>query len=103
MSRRLWIGGAATLALLAVAAVGLLLALDGIVQGVLERRGSELFGTAVRIDAVHIALHRGTASVRGVHVANPPGFAAPEALRLDAITVEVDLLTAFSSPTVINA
>ena len=103
MSRRCWLGGAAALALLGLAAVVMLLALDGIVQRALQRRGSELFGTAVRIDALHIALWDGRGTVRGVHIANPPGFTAPDALRLDAVTVEVDLLTLLSSPTIVRA
>jgi hypothetical protein len=103
VSRRLWVGAAAALAVLGLAAVVVVwLALDGIVQRGLERRGSEILGTAVHIDSVQIALQHGRGTVRGVHVTNPPGFIAPDALRLDAVTVEVDLLTLLSSPTIVR-
>jgi hypothetical protein len=69
----------------------------------MERRASALLGTPVRIDAVELSLHDGRGVVRGVHVANPPGFSPGDAVQLASMSVEVDLLTAFSSPTIVRA
>ena len=67
----------------AVIAVGLLFVvarLDDVVQGVIERRAAALTGTPVHVDGVEIALGEGRATLRGLTVANPPGFTAPNAL-----------------------
>jgi len=101
--RRLWLGAGAALALLVLLAVLLRPGLEGVVQRQLEARTGALLGTPVHIDAVELNLHQGLGVVRGVHVANPPGFSAADAVQLASVSIEVDLLTAFSSPTVVRA
>lgn len=90
----------------AVIAVGLLILmarLDDIVQGVIERRGSALAGTAVRLAAVELGLGSGRATLRGLTVANPPGFRAAHVLVLDEVEVRIDPRSLLADPLVIYA
>jgi hypothetical protein len=88
-----------------VAAVGLYVALrslDSIVAGAIEKRGSELTGTAVRVESVEIVLSEGRARIVGLTVANPPGFSSAEAFRLGEIEARIDTGTLAGSPIVIE-
>ena len=90
----------------AVIAFGVLLLvarLDDVVQGLIERRGSALTGTAVRIESVEIALASGRATLRGLTVANPPGFTAPNVLSLQAVEVGIDVRSLLADPLVFDA
>lgn len=89
----------------AVIAVGLLLLvarLDDIVQGLIERRASALTGTAVKLEEVSLGLATGRATLRGLTVANPPGFRAVNALALDEVEVRIDLRSLLADPLVID-
>ncbi len=89
----------------AVIVVGLLFLvarLDDVVQGLIERRVAALTGTPVQVEKVAIALAEGRASVRGLTVANPPGFQAPNALTLGEVQVELDLRSLLADPLVID-
>ena len=63
--------GAAVVVIAAVAAYLLLTSLDAIVERAIERYGSEITGTAVRVSSVDISLTSGRGTVRGLTVANP--------------------------------
>ena len=89
----------------AVIAVGLLFVvarLDDVVQGVIERRAAALTGTPVHVDGVEIALGEGRATLRGLTVANPPGFTAPNALSLGEVQVRLDLRSLLADPLIID-
>lgn len=90
-------------AVLAVGALVLVARLDDIVRGLIERRGSALTGTAVRVESIEIALASGRATLRGLTVANPPGFANPSVLSLEAVEVGVDVGSLLADPLVIDA
>jgi hypothetical protein len=82
------------LALVAVALVVALVvfwfvrsSLDGMVARAIERHGSAITGTAVRVASVSVDLAGGRATVRGLRVANPEGFSPEPMLRLGEITV----------------
>lgn len=64
--------------------------LDGIVKDAIEVYGSNATQTAVRVDDVDISLAQGRATIRGLTVANPQGFANEHALELGSITVQLD-------------
>jgi uncharacterized protein involved in outer membrane biogenesis len=90
----------------AVVAVGVLVLvsrLDELVQGLIERRAAALTGTPVHVESVEIALASGRASVRGLTVANPPGFTSPALLSLQAVEVDIDVRSLFADPLVIDA
>jgi hypothetical protein len=100
--RALLLAAAALAALVAVAVVVALGRLDGIVQRAIETRGSALTRTAVRVGAVHVALHEGAATLQGLRIANPPGFTAPYAFELGEITVRIAVGSVLSDPLVIE-
>lgn len=103
MNRRtLLIAAAAGAAVVAVGVVVILVRLDGTVRRAIEERGAAVTGTAVRVDDVDIQLVTGRARLRGLRVANPPGFAAPDALSLEEVEVDLDLSSLFSDPLVID-
>ncbi|MDX2166578.1 MAG: AsmA family protein [Deltaproteobacteria bacterium] len=103
MARRLWIAAGATLALLVLAALLALLALDGMLKRAIERRGTALTGTAVTVEHVEVSLLDGGAAVQGLRIANPPGYRTPHALTLDEATASLSLASLFSSPIVVHA
>ena len=45
--------------------------LDATVRRVIEARGAALTHTAVRVESVHVSLRDGTATLRGLTIANP--------------------------------
>lgn len=90
-------------AVLAVGVLVLVARLDDIVRGFIERRGSALTGTAVRIESMEISLASGRATLRGLTVANPPGFTSPNLLSLEAVEVGVEVGSLLADPLVIDA
>lgn len=100
--RALLFGVGVGAAVVAIGALFLAARLDDIVQDLIERRVSGLTGTAVRVESVEIALASGRATVRGLTIANPPGFAHPNLLSLEAVKMAVDLRSLFADPLVID-
>lgn len=96
--RKLWIAAGATLALLVLAGLVGLLALDGMLRRAIERRGTTLTGTAVTVEHVEVSLLEGRAAVYGLRIANPPGYRTPHALTLEEATGAVALTSLLSSP-----
>ena len=94
--------GAAVVVILAAAVYFTLTSLDGIVRRAIERHGSDITGTAVRVYSVDISLSSGRGTVRRLTVANPEGFSSAHALRLGEITLQIDVGSVASSPIVIE-
>ena len=101
VKKLLWIGGIA-----AVLGIVLLLVawanLDSIVKKAVESVGSSATGTDVTLDDVNISLTSGQASMNGLTVGNPPGFATDSAIRLGGIKVVLDTSTVTSDTIVIK-
>src|SRR5262249_35982364 len=89
--RRFAVIAGAVAALIVVAVVLMLGRLDSVVRRTIEERGSALTQTAVRVGSVHVALQDGTATLRDLTIANPPGFQAENAFELKEITVQLAL------------
>jgi uncharacterized protein involved in outer membrane biogenesis len=84
----------AGLLVLAVVAVLLLVRnLDSLVARAVERHGSAVAGTAVRVQEVEIGLRAGTGAMRGLTVANPPGFSQQPIFTFGDILVNLDIDT----------
>jgi len=64
--------------------------LDFIVKAAIEKYGTEVTRTAVKVDNVKISLSSGEGSVSGMTVANPPAFSSPSAFEMGSISVKVD-------------
>jgi len=96
--------GAGVVAVVAIGAALyiVLTSLDAIVERAIERYGSEITGTAVRVDAVESALTSGRGTVRGLRIANPKGFSSSDTFHLGEITLQIDIGTLRESPVVID-
>ena len=64
--------------------------LDTLVKTAIEEVGTRVAGVAVSVSKVSLSLKEGKASIEGLVVANPKGFATPYALKLGLIAVELD-------------
>jgi len=65
--------------------------LDDLVKSAIETYGSEATQTAVKVESVKIGLKDGSGAIRGLTVANPQGFTAPQAFSLGEIATQVEL------------
>jgi hypothetical protein len=102
-ARRIALGaGVAVVVIGAAAAYFLLTSLDAIVERAIERHGSEITGTAVRVASVDISLSSGRGTVRGLTIANPEGFSSDPTFRLEEITLQIDVGSLTSSPIVVD-
>jgi uncharacterized protein involved in outer membrane biogenesis len=88
--RNLIIAGAAVL----IVAVGVVATVvsraDRLVKGLIEEHGSAATQTAVRVEHVDIRLASTSAKLAGLTIANPAGFSAMPAVRLDEVQISVD-------------
>ena len=76
--------------------------LDAIVKTAIEQVGSQTTQTAVRVDKVKIRLTDGAGTISGLSIANPKGFAAPNAFSLGEIDTQIDINTLTKGPITID-
>ncbi len=98
MKRAVAIAIALVLFLIAAAAYYAYSKLDAVVKAAIERYGSELTGTAVQVESVSLALGKGEGTIRGLRVANPPGFSSHDVFDLHEITLALDPMTVQQMP-----
>mgnify|MGYP005813988131 FL=1 len=82
------------LALAVIIGAGMMLLvsnLDSIVKRAVESAGTDALGTPVRLESVAIDLRAGTASLYGFSVANPPGYSDQDMIRVDELSVAIDI------------
>lgn len=92
-----------TLILIVTAAfIFMLTNINWIVKSAIEKYGSQASGTPVRVASVSIKLTEGKATIEGLTVANPKGFASPYLLRLGSISVRIVPRSVASGPIVID-
>jgi len=65
--------------------------LDNLVKVAIEKYGSEVTQTTVKVDKVKLELKKGSASIYGISIANLTGFTDPEIFSLGEINVTLDL------------
>ena len=87
----LFIGGGAALLLLLVSTYWVYSSLDEFVRKAIETYGSEIMGTAVRVDSVSLNLREGSGTIAGFSVANPQGYPAGTCIGLEKITLDIDI------------
>lgn len=91
--------------LVVVAAVGVFVflgSLNDIVKTAVEKVGSDLSQTDVRLSDVDIELTSGKGTLRGFAVTNPKGFSEGDAFRFDEVNVQLDLASVQDDPVVIR-
>jgi len=93
----------ALVALAIVAAIVIGVFLDRIVKKGIEIYGPRLTQVPVTVDAVHLSLLTGSASVKGLVVGNPTGFKTPQAIAIGTAAASVNPLTVFSPKIVIRS
>jgi len=98
MKKAIAIGIALVFVLIAGAAYYLYASLDSIVKGAIERYGTELTGTAVQVDAVDLSLRKGEGTIRGLRIANPPGYSRHNVFELNEISLSIDPMTVRQMP-----
>lgn len=87
----LLIGGGALAGIVVVVVIVGLVGFDDIVKVAVERAGSKVTKVEVTLDEADVSLTKGTAVLRGLSVANPPGFKTERAFALGEISVSLDI------------
>jgi len=100
--KKLLIVGVVIIAVIAVVAFLLVSNLDSLIGKVIEKRGSEVTQTSVRVSGVDISLSDGRGSIKGLEIANPDGFNARTAFSLADITIDLDIKSVRENPFVID-
>jgi hypothetical protein len=100
--KKILIGIAAVVTVVVLAVVLLLGNIDKIVQGVLEDVGSELLGVPVKVASVKIKLKSGSGQITGLTIANPKGYSAKNAFRMDMIRLGLNLGSLGKQPLVVD-
>ena len=91
MKRGLLIGGGVVV-VLAVAAVWLVYSsLDSLVRAAVEKYGSAITRTEVRLNEAVISATSGEGVLRGLKMGNPRGFKSDSAFRLGEVRVRIDI------------
>lgn len=86
-----------------VAFLILSLTLDGIVKSTIEDTGSELLQTEVRVNNVSISLFDSRGTIDGITIENPEGFSDSAAVKLEAISMKLDLPSLLSDTMVVDS
>ena len=102
VSRRALVFLSAAVAAVVAVALMFYFQVDRVVKRAIEHYGSAATQSAVRVDAVEIALSSGTGSIDGITVANPTGFSTAPAFSLGKVHMVIDTATVRSDPVVVN-
>jgi hypothetical protein len=94
--------GGALLVVLAVIVLLLMQNLDTLVKEAIVHYGSAAAGTSVKIADVDISLREGRGTLRGMTVANPPGYSQAPLFTLDNISIVIDRSTLTADVPLIN-
>jgi len=100
--RKLIIGASVLLAVILGGVFYLFSSIDDIVKTVIERVGTQVTGVKVSVGSVAIRLSEGKAAIKGLTVANPPGFSTNPAIKFGEIAVALDTATLNGNPIVIK-
>jgi hypothetical protein len=100
--KKLLIVGIVIIVLVVIIVVSLMSNLGSLVAKAIEKNGSNVTQTGVRVSGVHISLRDGRGSIRGLRVASPDGFETRTAFSLEEITVEIDIKSVRKDPVVIE-
>jgi uncharacterized protein involved in outer membrane biogenesis len=95
--------GICVLVLLAVAVAIVALNLDTIVKKSVETYGPQITKVSIKLDAMHIGLFTGSATVKGLVVGNPEGYKTPEAIRVGDAAVGVSPFSILSDKIVVRS
>lgn len=80
----------ALLAIIVLLVVGLEFSLDGMLHRGFNRFAPDALGVPATLADAKLSLFRGSASLEGLHIGNPPGFNTPGLLDLSKVSVKLD-------------
>ena len=89
--------------LLVLVAGGGTLFLDGIVRKGIETVGTQVAKVEVKLDDVGVSVFTGKGALRGLQVANPKGYRAPQAVKVGQALVVLKPLSVFSERVVVRS
>jgi hypothetical protein len=90
------------LVVLVIAVGAVVLYMDRIVETAIERSGTYALGVETGVDSVSIGLVSGHFSIRGLAVANPPGFERPHFLRLEEGSLDLRIRELLGDPVAVE-
>lgn len=99
MKKRIFFG---ILAFIVIALAVVWGSLESIVKKVVNKYGSEVTGTEVRLEGFNLSPFSGTASISGLTVANPENYKSPYLLSLGGISVKIDIKSLTSDTIIIE-
>lgn len=76
--------------------------LNAIVEGQIEKIGTQITGTRVSVSSVNIKLKEGAGAINGLIISNPPGYKSDHAFQMDKILVDIDPKSVLEDPIVID-
>jgi uncharacterized protein involved in outer membrane biogenesis len=92
--------------LVVLAIIGIIIAsafLGDIVKKGVETVGPKITKVSIKLDAVHLSLLTGSATVKGLVVGNPAGYQTPQAISAGMIAVGVNPLSVLSDKIVVRS
>lgn len=93
---------AVVFAVLIIGLIVLSYTIDGIVKSNIESTGTEMLNTIVEVDNVGISIFDGAGTIDGITIHNPEGFSDNPAVKLQQISMKIDLSTLLSDTVVIT-
>jgi uncharacterized protein involved in outer membrane biogenesis len=100
--KKILIGVAVLLVILAGGAYYLYSNLGGIIKAAIENYGSQATQSQVKINDVKLSLTSGEGAISGLTIANPKGYSAANAFALGLVSLKVDPASATKNPVVIK-
>ncbi len=76
--------------------------LESIVKTLVNKYGSEITGTEVKLEGFNLSLTNGEGSISGLTVANPKNYKSPYIISLGGVSVKVDLKSLTTDTIIIN-
>lgn len=102
IGRSIGIGVSVLVVLIIAAVIYVFSSLDAIVAGTIQKYGTQVTQTPVRVSSVSIDLASGAGSIEQLTVGNPDGFSAPEIISLGGISTRLDVASVRNDPVVIE-
>jgi uncharacterized protein involved in outer membrane biogenesis len=76
--------------------------LDSLVISGIEKVGSSVTQTEVRVDSVNIELRQGRGEIYGLSIANPPGYTSSNVFKFDEVALQIEPTSVAEDVIVLN-
>ena len=102
MKKKWLIAAGVLLAIVIIAAIALVMRLDGLITKAVNTYGPEITGTEIRVDDVRVSFLSGKATISNFVMGNPKGFRSPRAMKVASASVNLELTSLLSGTIVIR-